>query len=269
MRCRVRLHAVRLVEQVFPTRADVPGDAPRADCDVAPAVGDAELGDVHVAGDDAFAVEQGVREAVVAVADDEVFVFGCESFELVERLIEASSVGARDGDRPARRRRSRTRRRTCSSAVVAVKSNGHASTGAAAWNAASPRANAGTIRAGSESHGCFVASVPFSASVRSQSTSASDPESITSGTGKMRTGPPQSFGFVERGREVARCGDLEKVDASSTARRFQSPRRLVGPLRRHRPLPIARTRAERCRAARATRATIRRMRRSTVVCGRI
>src|SRR5258708_3379354 len=75
-------------------------------------------------------------------------------------------------------------RRECSMAVGTVKSNGHEWKGAAEWKAANPRANAGTRRGGSANQECFVASVPSSAPVSNQSTVASDPQSMTSGTGR-------------------------------------------------------------------------------------
>src|SRR5882672_7217730 len=61
----VGFHAVRLVEEVLPAGPDVPRDAPGTDRDVVPAVGNCELAEIDVAGDDAGLVEEDVREAVV------------------------------------------------------------------------------------------------------------------------------------------------------------------------------------------------------------
>ena len=146
----VGLDAVRLVEKRLPARADVPGRAPRADRHVPPAVGDPELAEVDVAGDrrrrrragrsgsssrrgrrrDPPTRARAVRARRARPRASRCACSGCRSTRRRDAVADAA---------PARGR----------SQCATRKSNGHASTGAAAWNAASPRARIGTRRAGS------------------------------------------------------------------------------------------------------------------------
>src|SRR5919106_6002738 len=83
----VGLPAVGVEEEILEAGAVVAGDGAGGDGEVPPTVGDAELAEVHVAGDLSVG-EQGVGWAVVAVADDRVLVVGVESFELRQGSVE-------------------------------------------------------------------------------------------------------------------------------------------------------------------------------------
>ena len=89
--------------------AEVPPGAPGPHGDVPPAVGHAELPEVHVAAYDAVDQEHDVGRAVVAVADDEVLVEGSAVLEPLEGgggcqvgvlAVEATWVDVVGGDAP-------------------------------------------------------------------------------------------------------------------------------------------------------------------------
>jgi hypothetical protein len=75
-------------EEFFPSRPQIPGHGPGAYSDIPPAVRDPEFTDVEVSRHTTTLVEHDVGEAVVAVADDEVFLGGREAFESLDRRVE-------------------------------------------------------------------------------------------------------------------------------------------------------------------------------------
>jgi hypothetical protein len=75
----VRFDAVRLDEGVFPPGAEVPHGAHRGDGDVGPAVAGAERGEIDVRDPVSVIVQQSVRQAGVAVADEELAAGICLS----------------------------------------------------------------------------------------------------------------------------------------------------------------------------------------------
>ena len=95
--------AVGVEEVVFPAGAEVAGDAPEGDGEVVPAVGNGEGAEIDEAGE-APVFHENVGDAVVAVAEDEVFGRGTLALEEGDGLAGgAVAVGGEDPVGVARR----------------------------------------------------------------------------------------------------------------------------------------------------------------------
>ena len=246
MRSVVGLDPVRLVEEVLPSPGptfQVVLHAPTATSHQRSAT--AELAEVDVAGDRA-ACRRATR-------------WGSSSRRGTRRDLPTPARAARA--RRARRRRVRCACSGCRSAGFAIPSadpfarvrdrgrrrgsrTGTSTTGAAAWNAASPRARIGTRRAGlGAATDDASRRVPSSAAVIIQSTVPSDPLSMTLGHREVGARPPHALRLVER-----RWGSGPTARPSRTTAR--SPRRArleppgggeTRPFPRDRPAPRRRT----------------------------
>jgi hypothetical protein len=87
----VGLRAVGLEEEGVPAGAQVPFEAPRGSGEVPPAAGNAEFSEVDEAGD-GVVIDEDVGEAVIAVADDEVFIGRAKAFEFGKRRLDRSKT---------------------------------------------------------------------------------------------------------------------------------------------------------------------------------